>query len=643
MIPQTTLRMVVQAVDNASAQLNRISGSVEAVGTRVRGATGAVAGLAQSFAAIAAATGAAAVFGAFVRNTSEAQEASNKLEQAVRRLGEGAGVTTAQIKVLATEIQNTSRFTDESVQTAASSLLLFDKIVGKTFTEALRVSADLAVVLGTDVPQAATSLGRALQLPGEGLRVLIQAGIKFNDEQVKTLQYMTETGRVAEAQAFILAEVKKRTDGAAAATRDNLGGALAALKNRLGELLEFTGVFDSLAAGVNRLADSFGRLTLAKADGIAQDLAILEVQRRSKYNDDDTNRRLDERIAKTKNLLFIAKNDGAPARGLIAGRGGFTEKSGATAADPLAAETAARVAAEKAADAREKAQAAAIAKQEEHTRAVERWRAAMEEAGDVSMGVFADQQKDLRKLLDAQDALTATYAEREVAAFEDKMAAIQALRAAGVKSEAVLLAREAEIVQEFNDTVLAEVKVTAQRMAEAYVSPVKQFTDNIKDAFESMVRTGKFSMKSLINNLIAELLQKRLYDAIDKMGDALETALSGKSGKGNGFIAGAAKFLGSFFGYAGGGKASRTFVTGEDGPELVTSGINSLRVFNARQLAFNGAGGAGGSVAAMTYAPVYNISGVETQAVVAYVERSKQEDQRGLLRMLERNGFGRMK
>ena len=53
---------------------------------------------------------------------------------------------------------------------------------------------------------------------------------------------------------------------------------------------------------------------------------------------------------------------------------------------------------------------------------------------------------------------------------------------------------------------------------------------------------------------------------------------------------------------AGGGTASGTTLVGENGPELVTSGINSMKVYNQRQMAFNGGGSAQVKVA-----PVYNI------------------------------------
>jgi hypothetical protein len=56
-------------------------------------------------------------------------------------------------------------FKKEDIQQAAASLVSFQNVAGETFTRALKLSADLAVRLGTDVPSAADMLGKALESP----------------------------------------------------------------------------------------------------------------------------------------------------------------------------------------------------------------------------------------------------------------------------------------------------------------------------------------------------------------------------------------------------------------------------------------------------------------------------------------------
>ena len=116
----------------------------------------------------------------------------------------------------------------------------------------------------------------------------------------------------------------------------------------------------------------------------------------------------------------------------------------------------------------------------------------------------------------------------------------------------------------------------------------------------------------------------------------------GKGGGGGGLFSKVGKFLGGIFGNAGGGQESGLRWVGEEGPELVASGPNAMRVYNMRQMAFAGGGGSQQSTKYYDHR-TYNISGVETQQVVAYIENTRREDQRGMLRMLERNGFGSMR
>ena len=84
-------------------------------------------------------------------------------------------------------------------------------------------------------------------------------------------------------------------------------------------------------------------------------------------------------------------------------------------------------------------------------------------------------------------------------------------------------------------------------------------------------------------------------------------------------------------------------VVGEEGPELEVGGINTSRVYNQRQLAFMAGGGQQQAVPTVHYAPVYNLSGVETQKIVEYIEDGRKRDQKGMLTMLYNNGFGRMR
>jgi hypothetical protein len=175
--------------------------------------------------------------------------------------------------------------------------------------------------------------------------------------------------------------------------------------------------------------------------------------------------------------------------------------------------------------------------------------------------------------------------------------------------------------------------------------PFDDFVDSVKEGLWSIARTGELTFKSLINSVISSLLQKKLYDAIDKLGDSLRDALNA-SGSSGGFLGGVGKVIGSLFGgggKAGGGIIDRPTVVGEDGPEIAFPGRGGASIANLRQIAFVGSDG--GNQKGLVYAPVnhYSLSGVETQAVIAYIEQGQKNTQQGFLKMLYNNGFGRMR
>ena len=79
-------------------------------------------------------------------------------------------------------MQNLTRFEDDHVSAAGGNSSKLQKVLNKDiFPEVLALSADLAESMGVDIVQAAEMMGKALVAPGEGMRVLKQAGVA--DEQ----------------------------------------------------------------------------------------------------------------------------------------------------------------------------------------------------------------------------------------------------------------------------------------------------------------------------------------------------------------------------------------------------------------------------------------------------------------------------
>lgn len=186
---------------------------------------------------------------------------------------------------------------------------------------------------------------------------------------------------------------------------------------------------------------------------------------------------------------------------------------------------------------------------------------------------------------------------------------------------------------------MKQVDVLTEQVTADLAGPYDGLVDSTKSALEDMAREADFSFKHLIERIISYLLQKRLFDAIDKIGNALNDAFSLAGG--GGFLGKALKFIS---GNAGGGTASGVRLVGEDGPELVGGGINTFKVYNERQMAFAGAGATGGS-RKMQYNDnrVYHLSGVDTAQMIAYIEAGREQDRNGTVQMMYDNGLGRMR
>ena len=209
--------------------LNDVGDKADANSTRVSNLGKGMAVAAGGFAAIGA--GALAVFKTGFQELQDASQMTAQLEAGIKSTGNAAGVTVDGMNKLASEIQNYSGQTDDSIANTQSLLLTFTNIknVGadKIFDDTTRAAADMAAKLGGDAASQAMLLGKALNDPAEGLGKLQRAGVSFTDEQVKTIKSLQETGDMAGAQKLILAELEVQFGGAAKAAGDSLPGQLA--------------------------------------------------------------------------------------------------------------------------------------------------------------------------------------------------------------------------------------------------------------------------------------------------------------------------------------------------------------------------------------------------------------------------------
>ena len=178
---------------------------------------------------------------AHIRTFAEYERQLLTVEQVVRATGGAAGRTTEDIDRMALRIARGTLASARDVRAAAAQVLTFRAITGDTFDRTLVLAQDLAAVGFGSVEQAAVQLAKALEDPEQGLAALRRVGVSFSATQMELIRNFMETGRVAEAQNAILAQVETQVGGAGAAAGSGLAGSFDALTGASSRWFELVG------------------------------------------------------------------------------------------------------------------------------------------------------------------------------------------------------------------------------------------------------------------------------------------------------------------------------------------------------------------------------------------------------------------
>lgn len=207
-----------------------LKGARGGIGAFVKGAIGTLAPLAGAFAA--------ALGGRAAINAAREQiKQEKKLEAVLRATGGAAGLSAAEIKDYAAELQTVTNFGDEATISAAAVLGTFKEIKGDVFKDAIASIQDMSAVLGQDMQAGAVQLGKALNDPIRGVTALSRVGVSFTQQQKDQIRVLQESGDMMGAQRIILDELQGEFGGAARA----MAGPFTQAQNVLGDVAEIAG------------------------------------------------------------------------------------------------------------------------------------------------------------------------------------------------------------------------------------------------------------------------------------------------------------------------------------------------------------------------------------------------------------------
>jgi hypothetical protein len=190
-------------------------------------------------------------FAKFIQESKDAQGEQAQLVAVLKSTKEAAGYSADELNEMASAMSGV--FSDGDINRAQTRLLAYTNVVGNEFPQALQAAVDMAARMGMTVEQAAETVGKALDVPAEGLTALSKQGFRFTEDQKKLVERLQDTGRTAEAQKIILDALKSSYGGAAEAARNTFGGAISELQNSLNSLM--TGEDGSLQGATESIQD----------------------------------------------------------------------------------------------------------------------------------------------------------------------------------------------------------------------------------------------------------------------------------------------------------------------------------------------------------------------------------------------------
>ena len=189
----------------------------------------------------AAAAFAALTSGAAVSAFKEAEEATNKLNQALVNQGIYTKDLSDDYQQMATDLQGVTTFEDDAIVNAQATMQSY---LGQTkiSKELMKATLDLAAAKKIDLASAAEMVGKSI---GTGTNALARQGVKFEEGATK-----------GEKMAKVLSSLTTLAGGQAEAQAKGLG-AITQAKNAVGNLLEAVG--EKLAPFITMTAQAITR------------------------------------------------------------------------------------------------------------------------------------------------------------------------------------------------------------------------------------------------------------------------------------------------------------------------------------------------------------------------------------------------
>jgi HPt (histidine-containing phosphotransfer) domain-containing protein len=169
-----------------------------------------------------------------IDEATQAETTIARLEATVQSTGRSSEISTPQIHALAEQMRGL--FSTEDIESATNILMRFMDIPTDQIPADLVLIQNMAAGLGVTLPEAANTLGMALETGR--LR-----GLGFSREMQNTISTMMSAGDIAGADAIIMDQLNSKFSGQEAAALDTYAGKQAIVSNDFKEMKISVGDF----------------------------------------------------------------------------------------------------------------------------------------------------------------------------------------------------------------------------------------------------------------------------------------------------------------------------------------------------------------------------------------------------------------
>lgn len=246
-----------KSLKDAAAASSELSEKQSALGRVLTSGTAVIAGV------TAAIAGVVAVSKDLISIYSVQEQAEVRLEATLRATGNAIGMSSKELKDLASSFQEVTTYGDEAIIEVEKLFVASGSVSRQALPRATEAVLDLAAAMGEDLNASAKRLAKALADPKSNLDSLKDANIQLSDAQKEEIKQLQEQGDLLGAQSIILDKVESSYGGIAKALADTDTGKLTQISNVWGDIKEGLGkgLLDSISPALDVLYEKLTKIS----------------------------------------------------------------------------------------------------------------------------------------------------------------------------------------------------------------------------------------------------------------------------------------------------------------------------------------------------------------------------------------------